>query len=382
MSDWKIPLSDLDFDSSESEAVARVILSKWLSMGPEVQAFEQEFAKMVRAKHAYAVSNATAGLHLSMLALGLGPGDEIIQPAVNFVATANMTVACGAKPVFADICSLGEPTVDPARVERLITPRTKAVVVMHYGGYLGRMAELRALCGARGLALIEDACHAVGAAYREPGAGAIEGLMAGAIGDIGAFSFFSNKNIATGEGGMVVTNRDDLVEKLRLLRSHGMTSLTWDRHKGHASSYGVVANGYNYRLDELHAALGRAQLAKLARNNARRRSVSLLYRERLLGLKGWVVPFADSAGESAHHLMVAVAPDAKSRVDTADRLRAARIQTSLHYPCIADFAAFVPATGDDLSISRQFGQRALTLPLYPTMTEDQVSQVCEAMLAR
>src|SRR5262249_13410538 len=149
---------------------------------------------------------------------------------------------------------------------------------MHYGGNLCRMAELTELCQDRGLALIEDACHAVGARFYDAGRRPPHGAMAGSIGDISAFSFFSNKNIASGEGGMVVTNRDDLADRVRLLRSHGMSSLTWDRHNGHASSYDVVMNGYNYRFDDLHAALGRVQLAKLTRNNERRRRLLEAYR--------------------------------------------------------------------------------------------------------
>ena len=279
MTDWRIPLSDLDYGSEEANAVQSVIASKWLSMGPEVQAFEQEFAAMQEAKHALAVSSATAGLHLALLALEVGPGDEVIQPALNFVAAANMTIAIGATPVFADICGLDEPTIDPGDVQQLISPRTKAVVVMHYGGNLCRMAELIELCTARGIAIVEDACHAVGAAYHDARNHWPNGIMAGSIGDISAFSFFANKNIASGEGGMVVTNRADLAERVRLLRSHGMTTLTWDRHKGHAGSYDVVNPGYNYRLDELHAALGRVQLKKLERNNQRRRNL-LSYIER------------------------------------------------------------------------------------------------------
>ncbi len=293
MVEWAIPLSDLDYDFEEMTAVQRVVASKWLSMGAEVQAFEREFAAMHEARHALAVANASAGLHLAFLALGLGRGDEIIQPALNFVAAANMTRAVGATPIFADIIDLNEPTIDPEHVERLATARTKAVVVMHYGGNLCRVKELAEFCRARGLVLIEDACHAVGARYQRLDQRPPHGAMAGSIGDVSAFSFFSNKNMATGEGGMVVTNRDDVAERVRLLRSHGMNSLTWDRHKGHASSYDVVVNGYNYRLDELHAALGRTQLAKLIRNNERRRRLLEAYRDCLQSLSGWTLPFAE-----------------------------------------------------------------------------------------
>jgi dTDP-4-amino-4,6-dideoxygalactose transaminase len=375
LADWRVPLSDLDYGSEEADAVQRVIASKWLSMGPEVQAFEQEFAAMQEAGRALAVSSATAGLHLALLALGVGPDDEVIQPALNFVAAANMTVAVGATPVFADICSLDEPTIDPSEVERLISPRTKAVVVMHYGGSLCRMAELTELCAARGIAIVEDACHAVGAAYHDVRNRWPNGIMAGSIGDISAFSFFSNKNIASGEGGMVVTNRADLADRVRLLRSHGMTTLTWDRHKGHAASYDVVDPGYNYRLDELHAALGRAQLAKLERNNQRRRNLLASYRKAVQSLGGWTMPFADTTEYSSGHLMVIVAPDPEIKQRAVDALRRSGIQTSMHYPCIADFTGFAGRSSEDLKLTRQFTRRAITLPLYPSLDPDRINDI-------
>jgi dTDP-4-amino-4,6-dideoxygalactose transaminase len=381
VTDWRIPLSDLDYGSEEATAVQRVIASKWLSMGPEVHAFEQEFAAMQEAKHALAVSSATAGLHLALLALGLGTDDEVIQPALNFVATANMTVAVGATPVFADICSLDEPTINPSEVERAISPRTKAVVVMHYGGSLCRMAELTELCAAHGIAIVEDACHAVGVAYHDARNRWPNGVMAGSIGDISAFSFFSNKNIASGEGGMVVTNRADLAERVRLLRSHGMTTLTWDRHKGHVASYDVVNAGYNYRLDELHAALGRAQLGKLERNNQHRRDLLVSYRKAVQSLGGWTMPFANTIEYSSGHLMVIVAPDPEIREKAVQALRQSAIQSSMHYPCIADFTGFAGGSNESLELTRQFTSRAITLPLYPTLNPDRIDNIVDVLRA-
>ena len=379
MTDWRIPLNDLDYGSEEATAVQRVIASKWLSMGPEVQAFEQEFAAMQEAKHTLAVSSATAGLHLALLALGVGPGDEVIQPALNFVAAANMTVVLGGTPVFADICSLDDPTIDPSEVERLISPRTKAVIVMHYGGSLCRMAALTEICTARGIAIVEDACHAVGVAYHDARNRWPNGVMAGSIGDISAFSFFSNKNIASGEGGMVVTNRADLAERVRLLRSHGMTSLTWDRYKGHAASYDVVNPGYNYRLDELHAALGRAQLQKLERNNQRRRALLLKYREAMRPLSDWIIPFADAIKYSSGHLMVIVAPEPEIKQRAVRALQQSGIQSSMHYPCIADFTGFERGSDKDLDLTREYTSRAITLPLYPTLDPDRINDVVEVL---
>ncbi|MDP2896304.1 MAG: DegT/DnrJ/EryC1/StrS family aminotransferase [bacterium] len=375
MSNWRIPLSDLDYGTEEEAAALRVLRSGWLSMGPEVEAFEAEFAEFIGVKHAIAVANGTAALHLSYLALGLGRGDEIIQPAINFVAAANMTVAVGATPVFADIPGVQEPTIDPGDLEKRITSRTKAVVVMHYGGYLCRMAEICAICRRHGLALIEDACHAVGARYMDPEHRPPHGKMAGTLGDVACFSFFSNKNMATGEGGMVVTDRDDLAERLRFLRSHGMTTLTWDRHKGHASSYNVVSHGFNYRLDEIRAALGRAQLRKLRENNRLRGEIVASYRRQLAGLPAWTVPFADYFGDSAYHLMIAVVPDEPVRGKVVKALHEAGVQTSLHYPSIADFKAFRSFTADGLEHSRSFAGRTITLPLFPKMTEKQVEEI-------
>lgn len=377
MSNWKIPLTDLDYGDEELHAVQRVLRSQWLSMGPEVAAFEREFAGHCQIPHAVAVSSATAALSMALAVADVGAQDEVIQPGLNFVAAANATVQRGAEPVFVDVLGLDEPTLDPRQVARRIGPRTKAVVAMHYGGRLCRMAELAELCERHGVVLIEDACHAVGVSTEAADGG---DSFAGGIGDLGAFSFFSNKNLATGEGGMVVTRRDDFAERLRPLRSHGMTTLTWDRHRGHASSYDVAVHGSNYRLDELHAALGRVQLQKLADNNRRRRTVLDFYAARLGGLEGWMFPLTTDQPTSGH-LMVAVAPDGAVRDRVVADLRQAGVQTSLHYPCIADFTAFQDWQAAELAMTRDFAQRAISLPIFPTMTEQQVDYVCEALLA-
>ncbi len=379
MTEWRIPLCDLDYNSAEEAAVADVLQRRWLTMGAEVEAFESEFAGSCGSKHAIAVCNGTAALHLAMLALGIGSGDEVIQPAINFVAAANVTIAAGATPIFADITSLEEPRVDPERVQELVTPRTKAVVTMHYGGYLTGIDEILGICARNHLGLIEDACHAVGASYSGLQASALDGRAAGSLGDIGCFSFFSNKNLAVGEGGMITTSNDGFAEKARLLRSHGMTTLTWDRHRGHASSYDVLCHGYNYRLDEIRAALGRVQLRKLEANNRRREELVSLYRDRLAELSGWIPVFRRSTCGTANHLMVIVAPEDAARTRALQALKSARIQTSLHYPCIADFSAFRGLRGDQLEKSRIFARRAITLPLFPGMAPSQVEEVCEVI---
>lgn len=379
MSNWRIPLSDLDYGQEESIAVQRVLDSRWLSMGTEVSRFEEQFAAMCGVKHAIAVSNGTAALHLSFLALGIGSGDEILQPALNFVAAANMTIAIGATPVFGDIISLDEPTISPDEIKKLLTPRTKAIVVMHYGGYSARMAEIKSICNDRHVALVEDACHAVGSRYFHRQNLPPHGSMVGALGDVACFSFFGNKNLATGEGGMITTDRDDLAEKLRKLRSHGMTTLTWDRHMGHANGYDVVTNGFNCRMDEIHAALGTEQLKKLKKGNARRGELTQLYRAKLSQLAGWTLPFLKYKGDSSCHLMVVLAPDKTTRTNILARLKEQRIQTSQHYPCIPDFSAFSKWRLSNVPLTREFAGRVMTLPLYPGMTEKMVDEVCQTL---
>ncbi len=378
MSNWRIPLSHIDFDEAEAAAVQCVLASKWVTMGPEVKAFETEFAQALGAKHALAVTNGTAGLHMAFLALGLKEGDEVVQPALNFVASANMTLAVGATPVFADIISIEEPTIDPKDVERLITSKTKALVALHYGGYSCRMDELLEICRRHSLTLVEDACHAVGAECAFGNDSSQKG-MAGAVGDIGVFSFFGNKNIAIGEGGMIVTPHDELAVKLPQLRSHGMTSLTWDRHKGHAFSYDVVAHGLNYRLDEIRAAIGRVQLAKLFRNNALRRERLGWYRELLQPDNAWMMPFKDRIDKSSGHLMVALAESSEHRMKAITRLREATIQSSIHYPNILEFTAFAKWAKAELPKTREFCGRVLTLPLFPQLEKSEVSMVCSVL---
>ena len=374
---WKVPLADLSYDEQETQAVLGVLQSRWLTMGAVTQEFETAFAGFTGAKHALAVANATVALHLACLALGVGPGDEVIVPSLSFVATANAVLYCGAEPRFADILGPDELTLSPAAVEAQITPRSKAIIVMHYAGYACRMPEICALARRHGLALIEDAAHAPGAW--------LDGRHLGTWGDLGCFSFFSNKNLATGEGGMLVTGRDDLAEKLRLLRSHGMTSLTWDRHQGHAYSYDVTELGYNYRIDELHSALGLAQLAKLPAGNARRRAITRRYWQALDGL-GLGLPFRhdEREAESACHLFPMLLPEGLDRQAYRqayrqafiERMRAAGVQTSIHYPPIHQFSYYRRRYPDvRLPVTEQVANRELTLPLYPTMSDAQVELV-------
>lgn len=371
--EWRIPLSDIDLNSQEENAVNIVLESKWLTMGPITQAFEEAFAAYVGAKHAIAVTNATAALHLACLVAGLGPGDEAIVPSLTFVATANAVRYTGATPVFADIVSEQDLTISYRSIEKAITRRTRAILVMHYGGYACDMASIRKLAREHGLAVIEDAAHAIGSE--------LEGRKLGTWGDIGCFSFFSNKNMTTGEGGMVVTDNDEYSQRVRLLRSHGMTSLTWDRHKGHAWSYDVVDVGYNYRIDEIRSALGVVQLKKLASNNEHRRRLTQLYWETLQEIAPQVnLPFVHHPGVSAAHLMPVLLPANSNKADFIERMKAHSVQTSFHYPPIHTFTAYNRSKNNiPLPVTEAVAEREITLPLYPALCNDDVLTVVQAV---
>lgn len=375
MSIWRIPLADIDLGEEERAAVTAVLERRWLTMGEETQQFEQEFADFVGATYAYAVSNCTVALHLACLALDLGPGDEVLVPSLTFVATAAAVRYVGATPRFVEITSEDDLTISPQALVDRITPRTRAIIVMHYGGYMCDMPSILEIARRNNLFVIEDAAHAPGAS--------LNGQKAGVWGDVGCFSFFSNKNLSTGEGGMITTHRQDIAEKIRVLRSHGMTALTWDRHQGHAWSYDVVTLGYNYRLDELRSAIGRVQLRKLEANNRRRKALVDYYRQRLRKEVPEVsIPFSEHPGRSAYHLMPALLPLGVSRVEFMEAMKRRGIQTSVHYPPVHKFSAYQGISlfhGGDLPLTENVAQREVTLPLYPMLTETQIDEVVLAI---
>jgi dTDP-4-amino-4,6-dideoxygalactose transaminase len=372
---WQVPLSDVATDDELVRAAADTVASGWWSMGPRVAEFEEAFAELCGSRHALAVANGTAALHLALLAVGCGPDDEVLVPSLNFVAAANTIAHTGATPVFVDIAGDDDLNMDPADVEAAIGPRTKAIVVLHYGGYASDVEAIGRLADEHGLVVVEDAAHAPGAAAN--------GRSCGTFGAIGCFSFFSNKNLPVGEGGMMVTDDDDLRERLRLLRSHGMTTLTWDRHRGHAHSYDVVTQGFNYRLDEIRAALGLVQLRRLPEENAGRREISARYRQALHGTAGLTMPFPHPEAQraSSHHLAVVLLPKGVDRLVVRTRLEERRIQTSVHYPPIHTFSAYEELGAQrPLPRTEAVAGRVLTLPLYAALTDDQVDTVVRELV--
>ncbi len=372
---WRIPLADIILGEEEIAAVTEVLQSRWLTMGAVTQEFEEAFRAYSGAKYALAVTNATAALHMACVAAGLKPGDEVILPSLTFVATANAVRYTGAQPIFAEICGEDDLNIDPESIKAKITAHTKAIMVMHYGGYACAMPEIVKIAEENSLVVLEDAAHASGS-Y-------LDSKMLGTWGKVGCYSFFSNKNMTTGEGGMAVTNDEEAYKKMTLIRSHGMTSLTWDRHRGHAWSYDVVDLGYNYRIDEMRAAVGREQLKKLDAFNERRRQITRDYihliHESCPEVK---IPFEHHAGISACHLFAVLLPSGVVRTDFMEKMKVAGIQTSIHYPLIHQFSFYdqgVNSVRQSVPITESIACREVTLPLYPGLTSEDVKYVVDTM---
>ena len=374
MSIWKVQLFETNFDDAECNAAEEVVRSGWLTMGERVAEFERQFGAFLGAEGTcVATTNCTASLHMAMLALDVDRDDEVVIPALTFVADANVVKMVGARPVLADCASTDDWNVSAATIERCLTPRTKAVMVLHFAGFPCDMAPIVALCRERGIRLVEDVAHAPGAS--------VDGQACGTFGDISCFSFFSNKNLSVGEGGMVMATNRELHDRLRSMRSHGMTTLTLDRHQGRAVSYDVLAPGLNYRMDEIRAAIGLIQLAKLPGGNKRRRELTSRYRSRLSGAPVRM-PFESlqKSAVSAYHILPTLLPESCDRLAVIEKLKAKGVQSSIHYPPFSGFTGyrgmFKP---EDTPVATEIQRRELTLPLFPTMRDDQVDFVTDSL---
>lgn len=371
----KVSLADNTIGAEEIAAVSEVLAGRWLSAGPVTRRFEQDFADALGVPDAVAVNSGTAALHLALLALDIGPGDEVIMPSLSFVAAAAMTVAVGAVPVFADVRSATDLTVDPADVARRITGRTRAVVAMHYAGYAADLTALAALTQRHGLTLIEDAAHAPVTAYQPDGGISVS---LGGFGDVGCFSFQSSKNLTVGEGGMVVASDPAVLNRCRELRSHAMTASAWQRDRGLATDYDVTALGFNYRPTEVAAAIGRVQLSRLGADRAIRGALVETYRAHLATVPGLLLPFADRKGEdSALHLFTVVLPAGVDRAGFRDELRAAGVQTSVHYPPSHRLSFYRQrwAAGLTLPVTDAVAGSLTSLPLHARLSEQDVAYV-------
>ncbi|HWJ32124.1 MAG TPA: DegT/DnrJ/EryC1/StrS aminotransferase family protein [Gaiellaceae bacterium] len=369
---WDVPLTSLVITEEDVEAVLDCMRSGWLTMGPRTQDFETAFGEWMGSTNALSVSSGTAALHLALAGLGVGPGDEVIVPNLTFVATAACARFVGATPVVADILAPQVPLLDPEDVARRITPRTKAVVAVHLFGYPADVAALRRLCDEHGLALVEDCAQGIGARLDD------QGTLAGRVGDVGTFSLFSKNQLAVGEGGLLVTERDDVAERVRTLRSHAMTTGTWDRHRGHALTYDVVDVGFNFRLDEPRAALGLARLSRLDDDIQARRGLARRYRAAFADLNGGIeLMFDDAAGEqSSHFAFTVLLPDRERRDAFRESLREQGVQTTW-YPALTDlteYSAFGPAP-----IGVQAAHRHCAIPMSASLDGAAEERVMDAV---
>ena len=365
---YKIPLFDLNFDEKEEQAALETIQSGWISTGPKTAAFEQKFAEMLQVNHAVALTNCTVALHLAFKLAGVASGDEVICPSLTFVATVNSIRYVDAIPVFADVTSYEQPNIDPDDIERKITPKTKAIIVMHYCD----MERIMDIANKHNIKVIEDACHGPLSEYK--------GKKLGTIGDIGCFSFFSNKNISTGEGGMLVTNSEEYATRTKLLRSHGMTTMSYDRAKGHSTSYDVVELGYNYRMDDIRAAIGIVQLHKLLPDLEKRAQVRKWYVEALAEHPGIIIPFRDYPYFSSNYIFSIVLKNlgARKRNEIRNKLAENGIQTSIHYPAVHRFSIYKDYYRE-LPITDYLMNNLITLPMYGNLGFKEINNIIEIL---
>lgn len=354
--------------AEEKDVLTQVIDSGWITQSTHVRSFELEFAAHHGSSDAVAVSSCTAGLHLALRALGIGPGDEVLVPALTFVATVNAVLYVGATPVFVDIDSLDVPHISASDAAAKCSKHTKAVLLMHYAGYRVDPAPWRALARAYNLVVIEDAAHAAG----------LNGV--GADADAAVFSFYGNKNMTTAEGGMILARDGAILDELRQLRSHGMTSTSWQRAQGQTLTYDVTMLGYNYRMDELRAAVGRVQLERLRSWNEQRRRLSARYRDLLSARCPEVrMPFG-AEHPSAFHVLPVVLPADCERSAVMQAMHERGVQTTVHYPPAHLFSYYREAFPDvRLPRTEEFSRRELTLPLYPALEPAQLDVVVAAL---
>jgi len=369
---YKITLSDISYDNSEIRAVEKVLKSGWLSQGRLTVNFEDAFSKLIGVNFSLAVSNCTTALHLSLLASGIRKGDEVIVPSLTFVATANSVVYTEATPVFADIESLSYPMISPEDVESKITEKTKAIIAVHFAGYPVAMNELKKICRRYKLKLIEDSAHAINVKYGDK--------KLGGIGDAGCFSFFANKNITTGEGGMLVTNDENIYNEAKLMRSHSITSSTYERHKIKFTEYDAIGLGFNYRITEITAALGLTQLMKLSKIKLVRKKLVDVYKKELADVENVLIPFSNFTGDSGYHIFSILVRRTKDRLKLIEHLNRSGIQVSHHYKPIHLFSFYLKSYGTkkgDLPLTEEFSAKEITLPLHQNLTIKDVKYVCD-----
>lgn len=369
-----LPLSRPFIGDEEINRVTACLKSGWITTGPLCQEFEEGFRRLTGAKHAVSLSSATAGMHLTLLALGVGKGDEIITPSMTFASTINMITMLGARPVFVDI-EYDTLNVNAGLMEEKITPRTKALIPVHFAGAPADMDRIMDIARKHRLAVIEDAAHAAGTFYK--------GTHAGGFGQIAIFSFHPIKNITSGEGGMIAHSDEQLDKRLRRLRFHGIEQDAWKRYgKGANPHYDIHNPGFKYNLPDMQAALGLAQLSRLPESNRRRAELAAIYRERLEGLPGLDLPGIPPYDHThAWHLFV-VKVLAMGRDQFMEKLSEYNIGYGLHFPVCHRLSYVRERFGTEkgkLPETERAADRILSLPLFPGMQNEDVYYVCEAL---
>jgi perosamine synthetase len=372
-----IPFARPDVTEREIAAVVEVLRSGWLTTGPRVKEFEGRFGTAVGGRHCVAVSSCTAALHLALEALGVGPGDEVVVPTMTFAATAEVVLHLQAVPVLVDVRP-SDHNVDPAAVERALTPRTRAVVPVHFAGVPADMDELRAIARSRDLPVVADSAHAFPCSYR--------GRDVGTLADITCFSFYATKTITTGEGGAAVTDSERWAERMRVMSLHGVSRDAWKRYSAEGTwYYEVLAPGFKYNLADVAAALGLVQLSRAEEMRARRASIAARYDAAFHDEEALELLTCPADRTHAHHLYVArVAPGALrvERNAVVDELKRRGIGTSVHFiplhlhPYYRETFRYRP---DTLPVARELYERSLSLPIYSSLTDEQVERVVEGV---
>ena len=372
MAEAFIPYGKQIIDADDIAAVDEALRSAWLTTGPRVGEFERAFAEFCGASEGVAVNSGTAALHAAMRALRIGAGDEVIVPAITFAASSNAVVYEGGTPVFADV-ETDTLLIDPAAVEARITPRTKAIVAVDYGGQPADYDALRALAGKRGIRIVSDACHAPGATYK--------GRKVGTIADLSAFSFHPVKHLTTCEGGMVLTDDAEMASHMRRFRNHGIDSDHRSREKTGTFTYDMVELGYNYRLPDIQCALGLSQLKHLPAWLVKRQAIAARYDEMFAGIP-FVRPLAKRPDRTnAYHLYVIRLDLSLLKIDRRrafDHLRASGIGANVHYAPVYHHSFYRERFGYQVGLcprAEAVYREILTLPLFPTITDADMDYV-------
>ncbi len=373
---FRIPFFKPSIDEDDIAAVAETLRSGWLTSGPNVKALEEELAAYCGAKYVNAVNSCTAAMHLALRAWRLGPGDEVITTPYTFSATVTVIVHTGATPVLVDVRER-DANIDPELIERAVTPRTKAIIPVHFAGEPCDMDAIMDIAKRHGLKVLEDAAHAIGSAYR--------GRPIGSIGDATAFSFYATKNMTTGEGGALATDDEETSERVRILTLHGMTKDAWNRYDvGGSWRYDVGEFGFKDNLTDLAAALGRRQLQKLDRFTEQRTRVAERYFANLRDEEHLDLPGFSEENRHAWHLFVVRvrASSPVGRDDVIRKLAERGIQASVHFIPIHYHSAYQRLgywKKGDFPIAERIFEGAISLPMFPDMTDAQVDEVCEAL---